>query len=209
MIKRIIFDIDGTLIKGVKFITFIEDAFKKININPNKSEIFNNNIKLYEQIYNKYDKQLFTEFMSVMLDEELYKNPNWLPILFESLSMCINPNNKINDMLNLLNEYELVLLSNFFEESQRKRLSNMGINNYFKKYYGEKIIKPNKEAYEMACGLNAPEECVMVGDNELLDILVPHNMGLKTIYIGEKNNIGDINLKNVEEITPQLIKKLY
>lgn len=46
-------------------------------------------------------------------------------------------------MLSSLGDYELVLLSNYFEESQRNRLTAMRINDYFSEYYGEKIIKPN------------------------------------------------------------------
>ncbi len=50
-------------------------------------------------------------------------------------------------MLEGLKDYELVLLSNFFEESQRNRLVTMGVNDYFIEFYGEIIIKPSREVY--------------------------------------------------------------
>ena len=106
-------------------------------------------------------------------------------------------------MLAAMNEYELVLLSNYFEESQRNRLTAMGINDYFNEYYGESIIKPNELAYRQAQGIYQPSECVIVGDDKRLDIDVPKSLGFKTIYVNEN---GDI--KRVEELSPRLIKKL-
>ena len=55
-------------------------------------------------------------------------------------------------MINWINEklskkYELVLLSNYFEKSQRGRLEHIGIDKYFTEYYGEKICKPNRQAF--------------------------------------------------------------
>ena len=100
-----------------------------------------------------------------------------------------------------LKDYELVLLSNYFEESQRNRLCAMGINDFFIEYYGEKIIKPNEEVYINAAGPYKPRECIIVGDDKLLDIDIPYYLGFNTIYVNEK---GDI--KNVEDITLKLIK---
>lgn len=51
----------------------------------------------------------------------------------------------------LSKQYELVLLSNYFEKSQRGRLKHIGIDKYFTEYYGEKICKPStvcKDAFD-------------------------------------------------------------
>ena len=111
---------------------------------------------------------------------------------------------KVAEMLYRLKNYELVLLSNYFEESQRNRLTNMGINHFFSEYYGEKIIKPNKEVYISSAGLYKPSECLIVGDNKMLDIDIPQGIGFNTLFVNSNGNI-----KSVEEITPKLIKKLY
>ena len=50
----------------------------------------------------------------------------------------------------LSRKYELVLLSNYFEKSQRGRLEHIGIDKYFSEYYGEKICKPDRQAYSDA-----------------------------------------------------------
>ena len=128
----------------------------------------------------------------------------FLIFFFDELKKAVPSNSKrIAAMLYRLNEYQLVLLSNYFEESQRNRLSIMGINKFFTEYYGEKIIKPNKEAYISASGIYKPNECLIIGDDKKLDIDIPRELGFNTIFI---NETGDI--KSVEEITPMLIKKI-
>lgn len=203
MVKRIIFDIDGTLIVGVDFFNYVRNALRRYGIlDLRKASQFLDNIKEYEYTYNCYDRTLYLDFFSHKLGYEL--DYQFLEILFQELKKAIPENvKKIKLMLEAMNEYELVLLSNYFEESQRNRLTAMGINDYFSEYYGESIIKPNELAYRQAQGIYQPSECVIVGDDKRLDIEVPKLLGFKTIYVNEK---GDI--KKVEELSPKLIKKL-
>lgn len=203
MIKRIIFDIDGTLITGVDFSSYVANTLKKYGIEDvEKTKQFLLNIKEYEKTYNSYDRNLYLKFFGDKLGCEL--DNHFLEIFFQELRKAIPENaEKIKSMLAAMNEYELVLLSNYFEESQRNRLTAMGINDYFSEYYGENIIKPNELAYRQALGIYQPSECVIVGDDKRLDIDVPKSLGFKTIYVNEN---GDI--KRVEELSPRLIKKL-
>lgn len=203
MIKRIIFDIDGTLITGVDFSSYVANTLKKYGIEDiEKTKQFLLNIKEYEKTYNSYDRNLYLKFFGDKLGCEL--DNHFLEIFFQELRKAIPENaEKIKSMLAAMNEYELVLLSNYFEESQRNRLTAMGINDYFSEYYGENIIKPNELAYRQAQGIYQPSECVIVGDDKRLDIDVPKSLGFKTIYVNEN---GDI--KRVEKLSPRLIKKL-
>lgn len=203
MIKRIIFDIDGTLITGIDFQFYIENALNKYGIHDfTKAKLFFLNIKEYEKKYHFYDRDLYLNFFSDKLSCPL--NYDFLEIFFEELKKATPLySNGIFEMLSELKEYELVLLSNYFEESQRNRLKVMGINEFFSEYYGEKMIKPNKEVYLSAAGSYKPCECLIVGDDKILDIDIPKKLGFQTLFI---NEFGD--LKSVEEITPQLIKKL-
>lgn len=203
MIKRIIFDIDGTLITGVDFSSYVANTLKKYGIEDiEKTKQFLLNIKEYEKTYNSYDRNLYLKFFGDKLGCEL--DNHFLEIFFQELRKAIPENaEKIKSMLAAMNEYELVLLSNYFEESQRNRLTAMGINDYFSEYYGESIIKPNELVYRQAQGIYQPSECVIVGDDKRLDIDIPKSLGFKTIYVNEN---GDI--KRVEELSPRLIKKL-
>ena len=203
MIKRIIFDIDGTLITGINFFSYVQNALSKYGIKDvDKTKTFLLNIKEYEKKYNTYDKNLYLEFFSNQLSCQL--DYTFLKIFFEELKKAIPSNSlEVAKMLDGLNDYELVLLSNYFEESQRNRLSAMGINNLFSEYYGEKIIKPNEEAYISSAGLYKPSECLIIGDDKMLDIDIPKSIGFNTLFVNEN---GDIN--KVEQITPKLIKKM-
>lgn len=138
MIKRIIFDIDGTLITGINFSSYIENALNKYGIkDPTKTKIFLLNIKEYEKNYNSYGRDSYLKFFSDKLSCQL--SYEFLEIFFEELKKAIPLNSyKIAEMLCGLKDYELVLLSNFFEESQRNRLNAMGINEFFSEFYGEK-----------------------------------------------------------------------
>ena len=203
MVKRIIFDIDGTLITGVHFSEFVTNALKRYGIDElEKTKQFLVNIKEYENTYSFYDRSMYIAFFSNKLGINL--DERFLKIFFDELKNAVPTNSdNIKKMLDNLSNYELVLLSNYFEESQRNRLTTMGINNYFTEYYGEQIIKPNIESYFQAKGDYQPSECIIVGDDKKLDIDVPKSLGFKTLYV---NPDGDI--KSVEEITKQLIKEM-
>ena len=212
MIKRLIFDVDGTLIRGMSFSNCIENTLRKMQI---YSEVnvrkFENAICTYEKLYNNYNVSDYTNHIGNALNKEL---PNsFIDIFFEELKTCIPPKNYelIECIHNLSQNYELVLLTNFFEKSQYNRLNNMGIGQYFTECYGEKIIKPNSESYIYACGTNKPSECIMIGDNISLDIMGAKQAGLKTIFVNTKSidvseKIG-ISVKKVEDISNSIIKK--
>lgn len=205
MIKRIIFDIDNTLICNINFKDAISNTFKKMGINNSKVDLFYNNISKYEELYNGYDYDTYLGFYSDILNIKL--DMKFIDIYFLELSKLINDSTNIKVMLDSLSKsYDLVLLSNYFERSQRGRLKRMGINNYFKEYYGEHVIKPNLEVYLEAKGSYLENECLIVGDDFIKDISVPKSIGFNTCYIN-KDGLGD--LKRVEDLTLDFINTKY
>ena len=115
----------------------------------------------------------------------------------------------IKTIKDLSNVYELVLLTNYFSESQLNRLNNMGNVHFFIECYGEKLIKPNFDAYISACGKYTPCECVIIGDDILLDIEQAQKVVLNTIFVNTKNiknyTIKTFEVQKVEEINVDLI----
>ena len=72
MIKRIIFDIDGTLITGVNFKCAIMNALRKYGVNDlEKANCFLVNIDEYENTYGFYDRDLYLDFFSEKLNIRL------------------------------------------------------------------------------------------------------------------------------------------
>lgn len=213
MIKRLIFDVDNTLITNINFVKTIEDTLKQIELySEEKVQGFLNGIKTYEGIYNNYNSLDYIKHMEEYISSTLPSN--FLDIFFENLKSAIPDENPdlINAIKKLSEKYELVLLTNYFSKSQLNRLNNMGIGQYFSECYGEKLIKPNLDSYIIACGSNKPSECIMIGNDAFLDIECAMKVGLNTILVNTKNvptdNITTTVVKKVEDINEELIETL-
>lgn len=133
MIKRLIFDVDGTLITGVNFIGSVEETLRKIGIYSEENlKLFLKGIKTYEQLYDNYNIADYTEHIGSAINRKL--PGNFASIFFEELKSAIPPRNDLltDTIYRLAQEYELVLLTNYFAESQLNRLNNMGIGKFLK-----------------------------------------------------------------------------
>jgi len=205
MIKRIIFDLDDTLIPWLDdyFIGFIP-KMKEYNVISNIEEMteFVNIVNEYEKYNSKYDKNLFINFLNKGLNKNI---PFEFYSEFEEYLYTCNPKEKDNDVFIILDylkdKYELVVLTNFFEVSQTKRMENYGIKHYFKEIYGgDKYLKPSKESYLMACGKCNPNECIMIGDNYTNDYEGAIKAGLKSIYLNLKDIEVDKDVTSIKSL---------
>ena len=137
-----------------------------------------------------------------------------MKIFFNELKKIVPKKNEklIESIKKLSKDFELVLLTNYFSESQMNRLNEMKIGKFFSEIYGEKLIKPNLKIFADACGKNKPNECVMIGDDFNKDIIPAKKIGIHTIFISDENcddDFVDICLKKVEFIDCDLIKKKF
>ena len=149
MIKRLIFDIDGTLITGVSFDKAITNSLLEFGIfSEENKQKFIYAISTYENYHKEYEQNQYLQYFSQTLWCNLDKN--FLNTFFRNLGMYAIPDDNqelIETIDQLSRKYDLVLLSNYFEKSQRGRLEHIGIDNYFSEYYGEKICKLDRQAY--------------------------------------------------------------
>lgn len=149
MIKRLIFDIDGTLITGVSFDKAITNSLLEFGIfSEENKQKFIYAISTYENYHKEYEQNQYLQYFSQTLWCNLDKN--FLNTFFRNLGMYAIPDDNqelIETIDQLSRKYELVLLSNYFEKSQRGRLEHIGIDKYFSEYYGEKICKLDRQAY--------------------------------------------------------------
>lgn len=213
MIKRLIFDVDGTIITGVNFIESVTVTLNKLGINDEDSvKLFLKGIKTYEQLHDNYNIKDYTKHMEQAINNRL--PDNFVYVFWEELKNAIPPkNDKLTSTFSKLSkEYELVLLTNYFARSQLNRLNNMEIGCFFKECYGEKCIKPNASAYLAACGDKKVQECIMIGDDLGLDIEGARKQGLHTIFVNSKgietnSNMG-IVVNCVEDISKELIAQI-
>lgn len=213
MIKRIIFDIDNTLIMGMGseiYIKGYQEVFESLGYlaTYEKAKELYDVLDFYEEEEDIYDKNKMLNFINHKLETNY------------EMSLIDGINDKIanawihevdSDVLDTLkylsSKYELYALSNWFTSVQEKRLDLMKMLKYFTKVIGtDKVkIKPNAEAYKMAMGDKLPSECLFIGDRPDKDLDVPCRMGSKGIYFDYKNKKDYsykriTNLKELKEI---------
>ena len=213
MIKRLIFDVDNTLIVGANFKEAVEKTLRDLKIySEDNVEKFFKGISTYESIYNSYNYDDYKKHMEESMNVSI--SNNFLDVFFCYLKDVIpDINEKLINTIDMLSKkYELVLLTNYFSISQLNRLNNMGIGKYFVEVYGEGLIKPNKDSYIMACGFHKPEECVMIGDSLYLDVECAQKAGLKVIFVNTNkkptDNLNVVAVDKVEDITEEIIDNL-
>lgn len=207
MIKRLIFDLDNTLIdwednywdKGIR------STCLELNIEYDYELM--NSVKKVIDNYEKNNEYFDIEIMQRLINNELNTNYDikFIKTMLKYFEKCVPEKidkNTIKTLEYLKDKYELVVLTNWFEGPQIKRLENVGIYKYFKKVYGtEKIkIKPNKEAFMKAKGNCKLSECIMIGDNLKIDIDGAIMAGMSAIFLNKKNIKVDEKYKVINKL---------
>lgn len=205
MVKRIIFDIDNTLIPWIdEYWNTLDETFKKMSL-PFNQEIKNKIIKAvddYEDIYNIYHEKLMLDLFNKYTALDL--PCEFMDIWLKELELCIPGDNKeLKDILEYLSsKYEIVALTNWFTIEAKNRLKNLNVDLYFKDIIGtdQVLNKPNLEAFKKAIGNNKPNECVMIGDSMEKDIIGASEAGLNTILFDDKNKYSDYKYQKVTNL---------
>ena len=198
MIKKIIFDVDNTLIKwdDSNWDIIIEllklygssdpfNDFKLVKEAYFESE--ENEIKMDEKILLKHlNNKLSVKVDLNFIDKVL---THWSKQAYKADIEVINLFKYLKD------KYEIVIMTNAFYVVQRNRLDIMGLLPYINKIYScdNNGLKPNKFSYMNVCGKQKPNNCVIIGDNIDLDYFYPIKYGLNAILFDEKNINNAIN----------------
>ena len=211
MIKRLIFDLDNTLITWKKE---YDNAIKKVLDElgfTNTQELSDkiNKIELEYEIDRKYfNKKEMLDFLNERLDTKLPENfiDKWLEVLPTCVPESLEKE-EYETLEYLSKKYELVILTNWFRISQVERLKKVDILKYFKEIYGaEKYAKPYKESFFQAIGDKTLDECAVIGDDIYMDILAAKKVGLKNLVWLDNKNTQDKNKDLLNGI--KVIKKL-
>lgn len=193
MIKRVIFDIDNTLIPWKEeYYQEIKKALDDLNIEHTEKDYYEikKAFSEYENIYYKFDRKLMIEYINKYTkknypEEFIYKiTERWANCVPDKID-----DNTIRMLEYLQNKYEMVILTDWYGDQQEKRLEKLGILKYFSVVYSAEKTKrkPFKEAFIQAIGNNQPEECIMIGDNLERDIQGALNAGLQAIWYNPNN----------------------
>ena len=206
MLKRIIFDVDGTLIDVMNFRILVEKKLKEKGISYTTEEIdaYMLATQSYEDEYFSYKFNNYLEHIKsncwLDIDE------NYMQSFLNGASIYVPEMGASNDLKRTLEylkkKYELVVLTNFFKTVQESRLAEFGILDYFDEIYGgDSIIKPATEAFRMAQGNNKRSECLMIGDSLQLDYLGAISSGMDAILVDKDMSKSTPNkIKSVKEL---------
>lgn len=190
MIKKIIFDLDNTLIMWKsEYVNALNQTIKKYCINES-GDYINSLIDSYEEHFDRYDRKILMDYINENILEKI--DMKFIDDFLYNIGFMSEENKNVIDILEYLSKkYELVVLTNWFKEPQINRLKTAKIYKYFKDVFGgEEVIKPNKQAFINACGDTDAKDCLMIGDNYNIDIVGAYNAGLNVIYFnhGFKEN---------------------
>src|SRR5574344_2445902 len=199
MIKRIIFDIDNTLLNtDLDCQNIYQQYFKDEGVHIDGMKLYNL-IGDYYHMNGDFTKRDLEKYVQ----KHLYANFN--------IDKMLDVYGKVGTLLHkdisstlayLMQKYELVALSNWYVESQSNRLKQAGIYKYFNTVYGFENagLKPSQESFKIAMGNNKPDECLMVGDSIHYDIEVPNKMGMQTYYLTNELNNQYGTIKSISEL---------
>lgn len=205
--KKILFDLDGTLFNLVDFTSYLKKCLDSINFkyDDNVLKRINASIQDYERNIDHYDYQELNDYIVNFTGYNLPKDfiNRYCSIIEHAVPEDINDTILVLEYLK--DKYYLVTLTNWFKEVQDKRLENAGILKYFSETYGGNIkTKPHKEAFLNAIKDTNISDVIMIGDNINTDINGALNLGIKTIYLDRTNNYQSstnmIVIKNIKEL---------
>ena len=217
MIKRVIFDIDNTLIPWRdEYFNEIFEVLKELKIDYSNDDF--NKIKKamseYENVYYSFNKEKMINYINEYTGKKYPKE--LIDMIIDKWSRCVPE--KIDDSIlatlkELNNKYEMVCLTDWFKNEQIKRLESTNILKYFQEIYAAENTKrkPFKEAFMQAIGENKPEECIMIGDSFERDIEGALKAGLQAIYYNPKETekTGKISYYELENKEGQKQIKYY
>ena len=201
MIKRVIFDIDNTLIPWEsEYDKEIEKVLDELNIQYTEQEYkeIRKAFSEYEKVNYRFDKKLMLDYINNYMKKQY--PIEFIDKVLKKWGDCVPE--KIEDgvkdtLMYLKNKYEMVILTDWFAKEQINRLEILDINKYFSRVYSAEKTnrKPFKEAFVNAIADNKPAECIMIGDSLERDINGAINAGLKAVYYNP-NETPDYEEKN-------------
>lgn len=203
------FDLDGTLYE------FNENSFRDtsiyLDLKKRSIQFISEKLKVSEEqagnMYNfvaqKYNFILSTGFQKEYgLDRNEYLNFAW----DMDPSHHIQKNDKLSPFfLELSRNNNLFILSDAPLIWINKILEYFQIKKYFKRIFsgGDMDLRKKGELYPYVLKtLNIDaKNSVMIGDEYLVDVIIPKKYGIKTIFLGkESKGISNYKVKNIFEI---------
>ena len=197
--KRVIFDLDGTLMNA-NYDDEKRFFLKKLG-NTDKAQDFILNIgdllHEYERGHFSYDVFALTKFMQKKgYDFTEDTVLSWVKFFEGSIRDEICPG--VIELLDLCKSkgIKMSVATNWFTEAQTGRLRRAGLLDYFDVVVGgDYFLKPGKTNFYLAANGTPYEECVVIGNNYMDDYIGAINADMKAILLNDHFTINDIMKK--------------
>ena len=202
--KAIIFDVDNTLIDWQdEFIFALKKLLKEIDpfIKEEKIKEIDYVIDSNESYLKELNKEIFLKEIKKRCNIEL--PDDFLDKLIDYQGDCFYEDKELIDTIKYLSKkYDLYVISNWFTETQKKRLENMGIGKYFKKIIGADInyFKPDKRCFDIILRMYNPNECMYIGDKLYLDVIPALEVGMHAIWKTKEKSSEYKTIENINEL---------
>ena len=188
MVKRIIFDLDNTLIPwDKKWDVAVKETLDEFGIQYDLKSLeeYQDAIVKYEMTEKRYSidrlASFFSEYLNIELPKEFFES--WI----KKLSVLVPPKDEklINMLDRLSKKYSLVVATNWFKSQQVSKLKLCGLLDYFDEVItGEEFdIKPNTAMFDYYKKGYEDSEVVMVGDSYYTDIKGANNANLYAYFL--------------------------
>lgn len=205
MIKRVIFDLDRTLIPwNDEWDKCVEKTYNYFGIPFEDDEFirFNKAMLDYETHHRRFDKKDMSLYFRNILGKIIPDTfvDVWTGYLSE---LVPDKDEKLIDLLEYLSsKYSLVVATNWFKDQQVRKLEKFGILKYFDKVLTSEEYnkKPGREMFEKACEGFDKCEVVMVGDTFKSDIKGAMDFGLYSYYLTTTDPRKSKKFQKIKEI---------
>lgn len=193
--KKYIFDIDYTIL--IPDWSKEDDYFIKHIIENEQEEFFKNKQKIlnkYEQEFSRYDSKTLSDYFKSYgfnVSEDMINS--WM--LFNGENIKDEVVDGAVDLFKYLkeNNKEIIILTNWFSETQIPRLKRAGLYNYIDKVVsGEDASKPSLKSFNLAIGKTNKKDCIMIGDSIRNDQNGANNAGIDSYLVDENHTIRDL-----------------
>ena len=188
MVKRIIFDLDDTLIRwNDEWWQTVSDTFEFYhipydeNILPNLKKAVNHYIDSCQRMDKVEMSQFLSNELNILLPDSFVET--WTDLLGEC---TLEDSYQLASFLkNLSIKYSLTIASNWFYSQQVRKLERLGILQYFDEVVtADKFIrKPYSEMYDYLSKEYQKDEVIVVGDSYEMDIKCAINLGIHAYFI--------------------------
>lgn len=201
--KAIIFDLDNTLIHWHDEYRFaLTNTLGKYiqDVTEEKIKEIDTCFEMYEEKFSNLDYEQFINYINMSCNMNL--PIEFVNDLIEAQKECVPSTHNLDKVLSyLVTKYDLYVITNWFTETQRGRLENIGVLKYFKEVYGgENSFKPNKKAYDVVLNKYDAKDCMFIGDSLVNDVKMPISLGMKALWLTNRCDTEYRKIKDLEEL---------